>query len=404
MPSKPLLPRGLASATYAAAALFGAFWGVWGASVPRIRDQAGVSDGELGVALLFIAAGALPAMLLTGRALDRWGLRFAAAAVIALGLAGVGVAVTAHSFIALCLGLAVVGATSGATDVAMNAIGGRSERLSGRPVITRSSGVFSSLVVLSSLGSGALAAVAPTFVPFLLVAVLSLFVGGMIMRALPPQSAHVEGGAHGAAHAAALGMKYMPLLLIGALVALAGATENAHQSWGAVFLEDELAASPGVSAVAPAAFAATSALTRFAIGAFRPGRSHVVLLAGTLAAAAGTVLLALAPSLPVALAGLVVAASGTAVLFPTFMSLASRNVNESHRGRATALVITVSYLGYLFGPVYVGFWSQGTGLRGAMLAVAALSGVLFILTVPMLRLSGFTWRTKADAERTPIPN
>lgn len=400
----PLLPHGLTSATYTAAALFGAFWGVWGASVPRIREQAGINDGQLGVALLFIAAGALPAMLLTGRALDRWGLRFAAAAVIALGLTGVGVALAAHGFVALCVGLAVVGAASGAADVARNATGGRAEQLSGRPIIVRSGGVFSSFVVLSSLASGALFAVAPTFVPFLIVAVLSVIAGGIIMRYLPPGSTHGEGSVGEAPAAAASGMRYAPLVLIGFLGVLAFASENAHQSWGAVFLEDELAAGPGVSAFAPAVFAAAGALTRFAVGAFRPGRFHPILLAGALAAASGTVVVALAPSIQVALAGLIVAAAGTAVLFPTLLSIVSRRVNESHRGRATALLIVVSYLGYLLGPVYVGLWSQSTGLRGAMLAVAALSGVLLFLTLPLLRLSGLIRRTEAEAGRAPVPN
>jgi len=53
---------------YAGFAVFGAFWGVWGASLPAIRDQAAVTDGQLGTALLFIGAGALPAMLLADRA------------------------------------------------------------------------------------------------------------------------------------------------------------------------------------------------------------------------------------------------------------------------------------------------------------------------------------------------
>ena len=372
--------------------------------MPPIREQTGIDDGQLGVALLFIAAGALPAMLLTGRALDRWGLRFAAAAVIALGLAGVGVAVTAHGFVSLCLGLAAIGAVSGATDVAMNATGGRAEQVSGRPVIVRSGGVFSSFVVLSSLGSGVLFAVAPTFVPFLIVAVLSVVAGGIIVRALPPGSTHTEGSVREAPNVAASRMRYTPLVLIGVLGALAFASENAHQSWGAVFLEDELAASPSVSAVAPAVFAGAVALTRFAVGASRPGRAHAVLLAGAFAAAAGTVAVAFAPSIPIALAGLIVAAAGTAVLYPTLLSLVSRNVDESHRGRATALLTVVSYLGYLLGPVYVGLWSQGTGLRGAMLAVAALSGVLLFLILPLLRLSGFTRQPEAEAERAPVPN
>lgn len=60
---------------YAGFIVFGGFWGTWGASVPSVRDQAGVSDGELGTALVFVGAGALPAMLVAGRAVDRWGTR-----------------------------------------------------------------------------------------------------------------------------------------------------------------------------------------------------------------------------------------------------------------------------------------------------------------------------------------
>jgi len=60
---------GGARAAYAGFAVFGGFWGAWGASIPAIRDQAGVSDGQLGTALLFVGAGALPAMLLSGSTL-----------------------------------------------------------------------------------------------------------------------------------------------------------------------------------------------------------------------------------------------------------------------------------------------------------------------------------------------
>ncbi|MGW4792094.1 MFS transporter, partial [Nonomuraea sp. NPDC004297] len=44
-----------------------------------------------------------------------------------------------------------------------------------------------------------------------------------------------------------------------------------------------------------------------------------------------------------------------------------------------------AYLGYLAGPVYVGHWSQATGLPGAMLAVAALAVALALLAWPALR-------------------
>jgi MFS family permease len=50
----------------------------------------------------------------------------------------------------------------------------------------------------------------------------------------------------------------------------------------------------------------------------------------------------------------------------------------------------VSYLGFLVGPVYVGLWADAVGLRGAMLAVAALAVGLFVLTPALLHLSGFS--------------
>ena len=54
-------------------AAFGAFWGAWGATLPAIQSHAGVDDGQLGVALLFIGAGALASMRGAGSLVDRWG-------------------------------------------------------------------------------------------------------------------------------------------------------------------------------------------------------------------------------------------------------------------------------------------------------------------------------------------
>lgn len=395
-------PRRLVASAFVAFAAFGSFWGVWGASVPRVQHQAGIDDSQLGVALLFVGAGALPAMLLTGRALDRWGLTVAAVVVGALGCAGAGLAVTATDLWSLSIGLAVVGATSGAADVAMNAVAGRAEEVAGRPVITRAHGAFSSLVVLASLATGlASAASLPLAVPFAAVAVLSLGAGAALLVTLPAGVTERRHDRVGAADLARSGRwRIVPLLLIGVLGALAFASENAHQSWSAIFAQDELRSGVGLSAVAPAVFAGTVAITRFAAGGLEAAHARTVLLAGASAAAAGAALIAAAPTLLVAGLGLAAAAAGTAVLFPTLVGVVSGNVAESHRGRATSVVTTVSYLGFLVGPVYVGLWAGAVGLRGAMIAVAALAVGLFVLTPALLRLSGFAGaRADPDGQR-----
>jgi MFS family permease len=378
------------SATLAFAA-FGAFWGVWGASVPRVEDQAAVSDGQLGLALLFVGAGALPAMLLAGPALDRWGLRVAALVLGVLGVLGAVLAVAAVNLVALCVALALVGAASGAADVAMNAVAGRAEQLAGRPVITRAHGVFSTFVVLATLATGLSSAGSlPLAVPFFVVAALAVAAGTAMARNLPRRDAGATADPSSRLRSGlARRPRAVPLVLVGILGALAFASENAHQSWSAVFAHEELRTSAGLASVAPAVFAGTVAITRFAIGGLPPAHARRVLLAGAAGAGVGAAVVAAAPNLLVAAAGLAVAAAGTGVLFPTLVGIVSRNVPESHRGRATSVVTTVSYLGFLLGPVYVGAWAATFGLRAAMVAVAALAGLLFALVPGLLRLSGF---------------
>ncbi|MGI5204638.1 MFS transporter [Spirillospora sp. CA-108201] len=360
--------------------------------MPRVQEQAGVGDGALGFALLFVGAGALPAMLLAGRALDRWGPGVAGAAFVALGGAGVVVAFTAVNLAGLCAGLAVVGAASGAADVGINAIAGRAERIAGRAVIIRAHGVFSGSVVLASLAGGAVSSL-PLVVPFV-VAGVGCLATGVCLWASP------GGFAVRREAAAPLGRRrVVPLLLVGVLGALAFASENAHQSWSAVFVDDELR-SGGLSAVAPAVFAGTVAITRFSVGGVRAVRG--VLLAGAVGAAVGAVVIAGASTLAVAGIGLAVAAAGTAVLFPTLLRLVARNAGDDYRGRATSVVTTVSYLGFLAGPVYVGLWADAVGLRGAMVAVAGLAVVLLVLTPVLLRLGGFAGGERAGQARAGV--
>jgi hypothetical protein len=302
-----------------------------------------------------------------------------------LGVTGAALALTAVNQAALCAGLALVGATSGAADVAMNAVAGRAEKDAGRPVITRAHGVFSSFVVLGSLGTGlSSGAGLPVSTPFIVVAAVSLLAAVSLATTLP---AGVTTAA-ATPTAATRTSRTAPFVIVGVLGALAFASENAHQSWSAVFANDELGSGPGLSAVAPAVFAATVAVTRFAAGGLSAAHARTVLLAGAAVAGAGAAVVAAAPNLFVAALGLVVAAAGTAVLFPTLVGIVSRTVDEARRGRATSVVTTVSYLGFLLGPVYVGAWADAIGLRGAMAAVAALAVALVVLTVPLLRLSG----------------
>jgi MFS family permease len=364
---------------YAGFAVFGALWGVWGASLPAIRDQAGIDDGRLGTALLFIGAGAMPAMLAAGRAVDRRPHRTTAVLLAVLGAAGVLAAAAGHGLTSLAVALAVLGAASGAADVAINTAAGTAQREHGGAVITRAHASFSAAVVVASVLTGlARSAELPDVAPFGAVAVAAIAVA-LCFAATPdgPLPALPKRSLRSAR------VPLRALLAIGALGALAFAVENAHQSWSALYLRDVIGAGPATAAAGPAIFAAVVAVTRFAAASIT--RPIGLIAAGALVAAAGTALVAAAETLAVALAGLAVAAAGTAVLFPALLVILTGRVPDRVRGSATSAVTTVAYMGFLAGPAYVGAWADATSLSGAMLAVAALAALLAVLSPTLAR-------------------
>ncbi|MDP9491419.1 MAG: MFS transporter, partial [Actinomycetota bacterium] len=165
-------------------AALGIFWGAFGAALPALQRRADTSDAELGLALVFLAFGALVSMRATGVLMDRLGPRLTPAAVGAFGLTGFLPGV-AESPAQLSVLLFVLGATSGAMDVAINADAVHEEEASGHPLLNLAHAFFSGAVVLSSVATGLLRwagaeppAVFAFFAVVVLVAALAMRTGG----------------------------------------------------------------------------------------------------------------------------------------------------------------------------------------------------------------------------------
>lgn len=388
---------------YAAFIAFGALWGTWGAALPAVRDHAGVSEAQLGIALVLIGVGALPAMALAGTAVDRRGGRVVAAAMVVLAITGVVVATVAAGPASLAVCLFVLGAASGSADVGANAVAGAAERSTGRPVLTRAHGAFSVAVVAASLVTGGIqAAGLGVVVAFALVVAVAVLAAALLW-AVPAAPAPSQDQSR-TTLLRRRGRLFLPLVAAGSVGALAFAVENAHQSWGAVFLADELAVDVGLTAAAPALFAGVSAVTRFALGAFAEVPVGPTLTVGALVAVAGTLLLARASGMWTALGGLALAAVGTSVLFPTLLSAVLRDVPGDSRGRATSTVAGVAYIGFIVGPVLVGAIAAQFDLRVAMSAVAGIAALAAATLWPVARWSSRRTGLTAHRETSGHPD
>jgi predicted MFS family arabinose efflux permease len=355
-------------------AAFGAFWGSWGAALPAVQSHAGVDDGQLGVALLCIGAGALLSMRVAGTVLDRWGSPALPAALGAFA-ATAALPGLATSALGLSAALFALGAASGAVDVAINAEGVRSEAATGRAVMSLAHGTFSACVVVGSLATGALrAAGADAEVVLVSVGVVVAAVALGLLRA---------PAAGGGAPRPGASLRHIPraLLVLGGLCALAFFVENAWQSWGAVHMESDLDTSPALAALAPAMFAGSAAAARFGGHGLTGRVTDVALLrAGALIGAAGTLLAALAPTAGLALVGVAIAGGGISICAPILFSIAGRGADEAVRGAAVSIVTTIAYLGFLVGPAVVGLLADATTLSASLAAVAAVAVALALLS------------------------
>src|SRR3954469_682957 len=121
----------------------GLFWGAWAAVLPSVQEATGTSKGALGVAMLFVSLGSIPAMfLLAAPAVDRFGAR-----AVAIGCGVFAIATTlpglATSLPTLILALTFAGIGSGLVDVAINANVGRIESVTGSRLMPFAHGTYS---------------------------------------------------------------------------------------------------------------------------------------------------------------------------------------------------------------------------------------------------------------------
>jgi MFS family permease len=356
-------------------AAFGVFWGAWGAALPAVQSRSGATDAELGLALLLVGLGALVSMRASGVLMDRVGRSLTPASVAVFGLVGVlpGVAGSPEGLYVSAL---VLGAASGAMDVAINADAVRWEVDTGRSLLNLAHAWFSGAVVLASLATGVLrwgGAGAPLV--FALAAVL-VVVAAVAVRQ-PASEQRLPAGDRPRL------LERIPvwLLGIGGLGAIAYWIEGAWQDWGAVYLERVLSADPAVSALGPAVFAAAMTAGRLAVHRLATfGRERAVLVAGAAVAGSGSLLAAAASSAPLALAGILVAGAGCSVCAPTIVSVAGRAARPHERATIVGSLTTLMYLGFVVGPAAVGGLAELATLRislGTVAALAFLLGLLF---------------------------
>jgi MFS family permease len=354
--------------------------GTWAPRLPAIKESLGLSDGELGTALVGLAIGLVVGTRVAGAPIDRWGSRpfmragfpLLAATLLLPGLAGSG--------LTLFLALLVLGIASGSLDVAMNAQGIEVERTLGKPILSGLHGLWSVGLGLGAAGAALAAAAGLEPLPqFALVAALLALASLVFLRDLLPAEHHVREEHE--REALARVRWTLPLALLGAIAFCSFVGEGSASDWSAVYMTQELGTSQALGAVAFTAFAVTMAIARFMADALRTRFGNVLLVrTGSLVAAGGLGLGLLIHEPAAAIAGFALLGLGLGAVVPIAFAAAGE-IDPRATGRLVGRVATVGYVGSVAGPIAIGWLAEGTSLRTALclvvllaLTIAAISG------------------------------
>ena len=344
----------------------------WVSRLPRIQEQYNADNKTIGLVLLALSLGAVTAMPFTGWLIIKNGSRKISLISLFIYCAFVPFIPFMSGIITLIMLFVVLGISTGMLDVAMNAQAVMVERAYKKPIMTSFHAFWSIGMAFGAL-CGALFSDLNLGLPlhFTIISAAALafvvWVRANLVEDKPAISDIPEGPL--------FRMPNRALLSVGLIAFCCMLGEGAISDWSVLYMEKVSLSSKALAPVALAAFAIAMTLGRLVGDRFRMrwGDKKLIVFGGLLSTAG--LALTLAFPLPyVSISGFFLVGLGLSTIVPITYSIAG-NARGLPPGVGLAMVTTVGYSGFLFGPPVIGFLSDLSSLRFALLVVA----ILFLL-------------------------
>ncbi|MFE0457548.1 MFS transporter [Streptomyces sp. NPDC058914] len=339
--------------------------------IPAIQDRYGVSDALLPVFLAAVpilagvgsvATERLVKRIPSGRLL-RW-----SQPVVLLALLGVG---AGERMVELGIALAVFGLAVGVLDASMNMLGVSLQRAYGRSIMLGFHAAYSlgGIVGASLAWAGAHwhLALWVSYLPVVAVLLPAVLVGSRWYADGGGGEAADQGGT-----ADGGGVVFKALLPLCLVMTFAYIGDSTVSNWSAKYLQDVLGSSEQLATLPYNVYMVTTLLGR-AIGDFGVRRFGAVgvVRAGSLVAASGFGVVAVAPGAWVGMAGFTLLGVGLCVLVPQTFAAAGR-LFPGASDAAVARLNVFNYVGFLIGSPLVGALGDAWSYRGAMVVPMVL--------------------------------
>jgi MFS family permease len=356
----------------------------WQSRLPRIQERYNADEGLTSIVLFTMAVGAVLAMPFTGWFIIKHGSRRITLFSLIAYCALVPFIPVLPSFATLVILYFVMGFFTGMLDVAMNSQAVMVEQQYQKPIMTSFHALFS-----IGMSLGAAAGALFTHFDLDLLRHLSIVVAASLVAAFwvsrnlindkPHQNMQNEGPL--------FRIPNKVLFSIGIIAFCCMMGEGAMADWTVIYMEKVARAAPTLAPAGLAAFAAAMTIGRLVGDKARASLGDIkLIMLGGIIATIGLSVSLLIPDPHVSIAGFFLVGLGLSTIVPITYSIAG-NTKDLPPGVGLAMVTTVGYTGFLFGPPIIGFIADGYSLRIGLSVVV----ILFVI---------MTWLGIAQYSRT----
>ncbi len=354
--------------------LAGICFASWASRIPDIQSKLQLNSAALGGILLCLPVGLLTSLPVAGFLVAKYGSRIIVMVSAILYACTLPMLGFAGSVTQLMITLFVFGFGGNMMNISINTQAVATEALYDKPIMASFHGVWS-MAGFTGAAVGTLMVRFQVIPPYhflsitaLAILILLIFSGKLNRRDSnrdEKQPIFVRPD--------------KSLLNFGLIAFFSMICEGAMFDWSGIYFAKVVHPEPALVTVGYTAFMCTMATGRF-IGdwvAFRLGMKRMLQFSGLLTAT-GLLLAVIFPQFITATLGFLIVGAGVSSIIPMIYSAAGKSKVMSP-GVAIAAVSTIGYLGFLFGPPFIGFIAQATSLRISFGLIAVMGTMIAVI-------------------------
>ncbi|KPH13214.1 MFS transporter [Chryseobacterium sp. ERMR1:04] len=354
----------------------------WAPMVPLAKDRLLLNEANLGMLLLFLGAGAILMMPISGLLIRKIGSRKVIAVSVVLSAFILPWLLVISNVYVMGLFLFAFGCGIGTVDVAMNTHGVQVQNLYDKPIMSSLHGLFSVGGLFGSLGLGFLMKMGlnPIYAAITISSLLILLLITQYKNLFTlekEQEIILKSSSIDKKEESKGKMQWLDyrVLVLGFMCFIVFLSEGAMLDWSAIFLRDNRGIENEFTGIGYAAFSVAMAAMRLS-GDSLVGKlnSKIIVVGGSVLAAVGIVIIVFSPWLLVSILGFVLLGMGAANIVPVFITEGGK-IKGISPTVTIPVITTLGYAGQLAGPALLGIIAHYFSLSIAFEIIA----LLFIL-------------------------